>query len=1077
MKLSALVLSACLSCGFGWEATDLRVEYLTAPSGVDVPSPRFSWIVGSSSQARGSAQASYRITMKAAGGALGASDALVWDSGTQTSSTAYLVPYEGKALVSDTQYQWTVESVSTSGETATATSTFRTGLFARSDWGAAEWITGGFDLKLLRTAFEVPASKTVVDAQVYVSGIGYHELWLNGKKVGDHRLDVGWTDYAKRVYYVSFGIADLLLTKKAATNVFGLRMGNGWFAQQGGQPGHHNAPPQVLLRAIIYFSDGSTQSVVSSSSSSSSSSWMAGPSPITYDSLYNGEHYDARLDIDGWASAAVAPTVRADGYANVTWSPAQAATTDSASSATVASQLFEPIRAEAQSGVRAPVSITEPKPGMFVVDFGQNMAGFVTLTGLRGAPGQNVTIKHAEVLMHPPYGAVDGTLYYGNLRSAQATDIYTMKGGSSAETYSPTFTQHGFRYCEVTGLGDGVKLTASMIKATPMHTDLRQTGKATFSSPLLNQIQSNTVWGQKSNVMSVPTDCDQRDERRGWMGDAALTAEECTYNFATGAFYSKWLDVVRDDQGADGHTTDFVPSIGSTGAGAPNWQSASPTVIWTLYRYPGDVRIVQDHWPALYKYLQYWDGEFTKHGIANFDSGFGDWVPAGPGKADGHLVGAFAYLHDMQLIEELAGAVGNTTVQAAVAAQRKAVGKAFHDHFKSATSEGCYGSCLQTEQAMALWLADVVVPAADLDAVINATAKDVLETHGMHTTSGIIGIKAIFEAMSRLGRPDIPVLMTQQTTYPSYGYMVHNKYEPATTLWELWNSPSQGPGMNSRNHIMFGSVSSWMYRHLCGLDVPAGSRGYDKLTIRPVGVGVPGGDVTSASCEVGTPRGVARSAWTGPSVPGNRHGNLTCAVADESSAISLACPAGTITNVTFARYGTPAGSCEGGGLAPDAKCDADISTLVASECVGKTSCSVECDGSQCDASKLPKDPCYGTKKRVAVAVACSAPPKPPSPAPPKPADSKVTLSVTVPVGSTAVVRVPLVPAVGLTSSSVVVTEGGKPIWSKHAFVPGVDGVSQGEADGDDAVLFTVTSGDYAFIAAAASAAAPAVAEQ
>lgn len=537
------------------------------------------------------------------------------------------------------------------------------------------------------------------------------------------------------------------------------------------------------------------------------------------------------------------------------WTAATAVT--EVPNATLASQLFEPIK---QISTLDPVNITQPKPGMWVVDFGQNIAGLVRLTMRNQTRGSTVTLKHAELRMHPPYGPVDGTLYYGNLRKAQATDTYVAKGDAS-ETYMPTFTQHGFRYAEITGL-TAATLDAGDIQAVEVHTALEQTGSASFESPLFSQIQKNVAWGHRANVMSVPSDCPQRDERRGWMGDAALIAESATYNFRPAAFYTAWLNSIQDVQSSDGQVPNFVP-IGR-GAGAPNWQSAYPTLVWSQWKYAGDLRLVVRHWPSLVRYANHWIQTIDTTPPSKFTTGFGDWVPAGP-KADGHLTGMFAAMHDLTLITELAGAVGDATTKANASAAVAKAGAAFHAQWYDADKK-CYGSCLQTENAVALWLGDSVVPSAKLAGVINQTAYDVLVTNAMHTTSGIIGIKAIYEALSRLGRADVPVLMSGVTTYPSYGYMITNEYEPATTMWELWNSDTQGPSMNSRNHIMFGSVSSWFYRYLCGIDVPRGVYGYDKISIHPVGVGVQNSTNNAAECAIVTPRGAAASSWRGPQI-------------------------------------------------------------------------------------------------------------------------------------------------------------------------------------------------------------------
>ena len=529
----------------------------------------------------------------------------------------------------------------------------------------------------------------------------------------------------------------------------------------------------------------------------------------------------------------------------------------------------------------------------------------------------------------------------------------------NSRTLFPCPVPTGFRYAEITGLTSG-SLDASDIVAIEVHTALEQTGHAEFESDLFNRIQHNVVWGHKANVMSVPTDCNQRDERRGWMGDAALIAESCTYNFQPGAFYTAWLNQVRDDQASDGATANFVPDLG-TSHGAPNWQSAFPTTIWSQFKYNGDLGLVRNQWAALKLYASYWIGKINDTtDPTTFPAGFGDWVPAGR-KADTHLTGMFAAMHDMGLIAEMATAVGDSDTASACAAARAKAGAAFHKQWYSPDKQ-CYGSCVQAANAMALWVgADVTADASQVAGVINQTVNDIFNTNKGHTTAGIIGIKALYEAMSRLGHADVPVRMNAVTTYPSYGYMITNQYEPATTLWELWNSDTQGPGMNSRNHIMFGSVSSWFYRYLCGLDVPGRDGtafGYDRLSVHPVGVGVAGSTNNAARCVIKTPRGRAASSWTGPAVGAD-----------------------------------------------------------------------------------------GTLDRAA----------------------PVALNATVPLGSTATVRVPLVRAAGQQGATVTITEGGKTVWQGGKYVAGTDGISGAKLDvgpglEGEGVVFTVASGSYTFVA-------------
>ena len=591
----------------------------------------------------------------------------------------------------------------------------------------------------------------------------------------------------------------------------------------------------------------------------------------------------------------------------------------SADKALLASQTFEPIRA---NQVLAPLTIDEPKPGLFVVDFGQNAAGVLRLTNLRGPAGANVTLRHAELKMHEPYGPEDGTLYYGNLRQAKATDVYIFKGDPDGEAFEPMFTQHGFRYAALEGPPGWVPRVADLAFVV-LHTGVPQRGAVAFSSPLLNKVQRMVVWGQTSNLMSVPTDCDQRNERRGWMGDAALAVEINMYNFGTAAFHSAWLNQVQDDQAPPssaqaGGVTDFVPAVGSYGAGAPNWETAYPTIVHSLWLYHGDVRVVEHHWASLQRYMAFWRGKHANDGgLAKCCIGFGDWVPPpqppGAGiqkgkKADGNLVGAFALLRDVTLMRDLAHALGNATAAAAYDAQFAKWAAEFNGVWydaeaKSYSKNGA--SAMQTETALPLWLR--IVPQADTDAVLASYVKDIMVTHDVHTTAGIVGLKFGLEALTMYGRTDVALAMALQDTYPSFGYMAQGKGnpEPATTVWELWDAPYEGDGMNSRNHIMFGTIGSWFFKALAGispqtcglggaggrlgcaaglgLGAAPGPAGYDAVSVYPAGLGL-SPDLTSVSADVWTPHGAVTVAWSTDDASG-------------ALALDVAVPVGTTAEV------------------------------------------------------------------------------------------------------------------------------------------------------------------------------------
>ena len=423
----------------------LRTEYLEEPLGVDVAAPRFSWDLALADPddpaSRGRAQAYYQVRVFAS------DNSVAWDSGKVASKRTHLIVYAGNALNSESRYHWNVQSWLDDGTAVAAApaASFLTGLLDQAMWTPSEWITGGNAAPLLRKEFHTSGSNRTSGAAsratLYVAGIGYNEVYLNGKKLGDAKLGSGWTDQAggKRVAYSTFDVTSLLAPAGSA-NALGVALGNGWFScgeasAPTTQPGCVDSPPQLRLQLFV-------EGLVALSTNAS---WKVSAGPISYNSLYNGEHYDARVaeKLEGWTSA---------GFDDRAWAAAAAASSV-ANKAKLSSALFEPTRHLARLPVRA---VTSPAPGVQVFDFGQNMAGVVSLTGLRCERGSNVTIRHAELLTHPPYGPRDGSIYVGNLRKAQATDIYTCRGDDEGEDYVPTFTQHGFRYAEVSGYTGGL---------------------------------------------------------------------------------------------------------------------------------------------------------------------------------------------------------------------------------------------------------------------------------------------------------------------------------------------------------------------------------------------------------------------------------------------------------------------------------------------------------------------------------------------------------------------------------------------------------------------------------------------
>lgn len=538
----------------------LVTEYLDSPLGVDKAIPRVSWRIRNAKEKdetnsyvattrdipRNVFQQSYQLHVSSL------TTASVWkDCGWVTSKETSLVPLKCKGLTpistSDMNVSWRV-SVRLNDDSVIESDVahFRTGMF---DLWKANWINGGprnaheNDKTLFRKNFfltkpnSTAANSTVSDhATLFVAGLGYNHVYLNGIKVGDHQLDPGWTNYTKRVWYSTYDVTHMLrfddredVTSEhvAANNAIAVMLGNGWWSC-GPMPGTKQDyctkdPPQLILQMHV-----NGQPVLLSDET-----WRtSADSPIVYNSLYNGEVYDARIAdrIKGWKSVS---------YDDSNWMMTKVAQ-NKATKAILASQLFEPIR---HISTRPPISIAVSGSDdnlTQVFDFGQNQAAVVRLKHFYCACGTSIKLRHAELIMHPPYGEYDNaTIYVDNLRSAKATDYYICSGDPNGESYTPAFTQHGFRYTEVTGLN--YALDPSEVEAVEIHTDVKQTSFIEFADPLLNKIQHMVIWGLKTNFMGVQTDCDQRDERKGWMGDAALTAEAAVLSYGMGAFYTHWL--------------------------------------------------------------------------------------------------------------------------------------------------------------------------------------------------------------------------------------------------------------------------------------------------------------------------------------------------------------------------------------------------------------------------------------------------------------------------------------------------------------------------------------------------------
>lgn len=685
--------------------------------------------------------------------------------------------------------------------------------------------TGDNNAPLLRTGFETAAGKTVAAARVYASAHGVYELSLNGQKVGDQELAPGYTEYAARIQSQTYDVTDLV---RKGANGFGAALGDGWWAGKVGLAGKYQYGQNLALvaRLKITYTDGSEQWV----DSGPNWKWASGPYEST--DLQIGESYDARFERPGWSNG---------DFDARSWSPVRPVASDTAK---LSPQPDEPVR---QTQVLDTVAVTTPRPGVTVYDVGQNMVGVPRVT-ITGKAGQTVKLRHAEVL-NP-----DGTLYTENLRAALSTDYYTFAADGTV-TYEPSFTQHGFRYIEITGAD--VAPPADAVKGVVWGSDLARTGTLQTSNALMNKLMSNVSWGARGNFLSIPTDTPARDERLGWTGDISLFAPSAAYMFDMRGFLGKWMQDVRDEQKPDGQIPAVVPSTnGAFGDSGPGWQEAIITVPYSLYRGYDDLAVVKKNWPNMVKFYDFAASRIGDDNLGAYGSTFftnDDWLSLEDTRFASNDVKTTAIWADaVRMLAEMSAAIGDSRAKE-FADRYTEIKKDFVAAYVS--PDGTVAGGAQTVYALTLGMNLIDDPALKAKVGEKFVAKLALTDN--HLSTGFIGTPYLLPALTAIGRDDLAYTMLLKETYPSWGYEIA---KGATTVWERWNSiqpdGSFGPvDMNSFNHYAYGAVVDWMHQNVGGIKMDAA--GYKTSIIEPR----PGGSLTEASGELQTVYGKLSNAW------------------------------------------------------------------------------------------------------------------------------------------------------------------------------------------------------------------------
>lgn len=810
-------------------AIRLSCEGSNDPMSVERLAPRLSWTCQSAK--RGDRQTAYAILAASTPDLLARDQGDLWDSGVVASDESVDILYEGGPLSSLTDVSWKVRVWDKDGVASdwSKPARFSMGLLSEHDWGG-EWIgsvsedhTAGV---MLRNEFALP--QQIRRARLCIAGLGYHELYVNGERIGDQLLDPGFTDYDKRALYVVHDVSDKLRVGK---NALGVILGSGWLNMAvpdvwGFEKAHWRQPPKMILQLDIELVDGSRQSIVSDET------WrVTTDGPITYNTLRGGETYDARLECPGWDTP---------GFQDSKWSSAAVVSPPNGrlvSQKLPAIKLVETLK---------PVKMTEPKPGVYVFHLLQNIAGWARIT-VSGKRGDHVRMVYSERLGED--GLIDRRDIDNLTLGRFATDEYLLKG-NAPETWESRFAYHGFQYIEVTGLTSRPTLDA--LVGCVVHTSVADTGAFSCSNPLLNKLHEMTRWTQLNNMHSIPQDCPHR-EKNGWMCDGLVSSEEAMMNFDMAAFYEKWLDDMEDARGSAGEMPSIVPSPGwgaDNGPGeefvCPCWGSACVILPWYHYLQYGNQGVLAEHYDMMASYTDYLRRRSDGHIV---DFGLGDWLEVGevrPVRTPVALTGTAYYYHDLTILSRVAEILGKNGDADRFAGLANEVKNAFNARFFDPATKG-YGEDSQTAQALPLFLG--MVPDEHKGAVVESLVRSIRDERGGHISAGITGVKYVLDALTETGQTEVAYAMVTKPGFPGWVNMLDHS---ATTMWEAWE------GVGSLDHPAFGCVDGWFYRALAGILPDETGPGFKKIIIRPHVVG----DLTWVKASYESRRGTIVSEWS-----------------------------------------------------------------------------------------------------------------------------------------------------------------------------------------------------------------------
>lgn len=811
---------------------NLRCALLVNPIGIDSRQPELSWEILSSQ--RNTSQTAYRILVSESRENLNRDLGEIWDPGKRDTDSSVFVGYNGLPLKKDTRYYWKVKVWTTRGESEWSDIAYwHQGLMNYKDWAATQvgempfkdwggrWI--GFDRmfpwdgkqadnKLSARYFrkEFKPSGKIRSATAYIIGLGLYELYINGEKPDSHVLAPVPSDYTKNVKYNAFDVKELL--NETGLNAIGVVLGNGRYYTMRQLHQEYKIKtfgfPKLLFNLIIKYENGTEEVVFSDDS------WKGtADGPIRFNNEYDGEFYDATKEFEGWNQP---------GFNDTGWQKAEFVQEPGGN---YEAQLSENMKV---MDSLAPVAVMKLPGGRYILDFGQNMTGWVKFS-VKGTKGQSIKLRYAESLQDNKELAV------ANLRDAKAEGYYVLKGGGP-ETWEPSFVYYGFRYVEVSGYPG--TLSKENFTARMIYDDIRTVGTFECSDALLNQVYKNVWWGTAGNYKGMPVDCPQRNERQPWLGDRGIGTIGENFMFDNSRIYKKLLNDLKLSQKSDGALPDVAPDFWRYYSDNMTWPGVMLLITDMLYQQTGDFAAVQETYPVMHKWLRYMKYRFmTDDYILNKDS-YGDWcappatIEEGRGisanqKFPSPLISTAYYYHFTNMMAGYAALLGKDADVIYYRELGKKIRQAFNTKYYN--EPGYYGKGELTNNLLPVYFG--MVDESNFNKVLDYIVHTIEVKNKGHLSTGVIGTQWLMRTLTQNGRGDIALKMATKKTYPSWGYMIENG---ATTIWELWNGNTAAPDMNSQNHVMMvGDLMVWYYENLAGIKASKEAPGFKKVIMSP----------------------------------------------------------------------------------------------------------------------------------------------------------------------------------------------------------------------------------------------------